>query len=980
MSGRALAMSASARGMAAESSSSSAMKKTTKTMVYKTDSSGNVTTHTDVQVSGASSSESAAMRRYEEQIKVLMEDMESEMNLRRRVEHEKQQFQMQIISLSERLTEAESGSESQLEINRKREAEMAKLRKLLEDVHNESEQQIHTLRTKHQTSMMELQEQIERVSRDKEKVVKEKSVMKTEISELYAQIEILQSEKISIKKVVEKLEITVNEYHIKIEDLNRSCADMTAGRQRLQMEAAESNKKFNEMKLAIEHAGMDKNKFATQLEELRRAADNEARNRNAAETKITSLERNIKTLMVEIEELRSIKINLEGSIEKWKAENGDWKKKYENEAKLRVEEVDALKKKFTVEVNGLTDTCHQLDQKLKAAEQAKLKLTGEVNILIKDFEHSQVVIKEITVKFQSTEKTCVDLSAKLKEMTNLYEKSDKDSKFRAAELVKLANEFDRSKMALETCGRDRGVLTDEVKSLKMELDALKKRMADMDRDNRKLAHEREELARAYKDADAGKQKALDRVAILEKELAKMKAEFEKKFGGAREEFEIMKKKLVVEIEVLTKRLTESESRLKVEVEGIKKKMAITITELEMSLDGSNKSNSQLQNTCKVQAQKIMELTAAYDDVSKKLGGSLQQYDITIKRLTQIELEFKNVSLNYNNSLKLVKDYEGKMGGLTKQVTELTSINMNFSQLKIKLEKDLATVTRDYGDIARELKLADDRANKAGADAGHFESLLREEQTKIVKIDNAKKALENEVRTLSVRIEEIETNSVATSKRTIQKMEIRIQELEIMINEEKKSHASTMSELQIKTRSIKELILQSEEDRKNIIILQESLDKLNEKIKMYKRQLEEQESISNSNIMRVKKFQRELESSESRAEEAESTLSQFRSRERVFAAASARTEKSSDVQETEVVVKKTINKVNISGGASSSMTTSSSSALEQSSSSALQSSRDVRAGSVAYSRAGSVARSGSTYRASSSARAGSMSRATSTLRY
>jgi hypothetical protein len=38
--------------------------------------------------------------------------------MRRRVEHEKQQLQMQIISLSERLTEAESGSESQLDINR----------------------------------------------------------------------------------------------------------------------------------------------------------------------------------------------------------------------------------------------------------------------------------------------------------------------------------------------------------------------------------------------------------------------------------------------------------------------------------------------------------------------------------------------------------------------------------------------------------------------------------------------------------------------------------------------------------------------------------------------------------------------------------------------------------------------------------------------------------------------------------------------
>merc|ERR1712020_606640 len=190
-----------------------------------------------------------------------------------------------------------------------------------------------------------------------------------------------------------------------------------------------------------------------------------------------------------------------------------------------------------------------------------------------------------------------------------------------------------------------------------------------------------------------------------------------------------------------------------------------------------------------------------------------------------------------------------------------------------------------------------------------------------------------------------TNSVATSKRTIQKMEVRIEELEVMINNEKKSHAATMTELHTKTRSIKELILQSEEDRKNIIILQESLDKLNEKIKMYKRQLEEQESISNSNIMRVKKFQRELETAENRAEEAESTLNQFRSRERVFAAASVRSEKATDIQETEVVVKKTINKVNVGGSSSTALTSSSTTAAESTS-------RDFRAAST-FSRAGSV---------------------------
>merc|ERR1712121_291854 len=532
----------------------------------------------------------------------------------------------------------------------------------------------------------------------------------------------------------------------------------------------------------------------------------------------------------------------------------------------------------------------------KAAENAKAKLTSEVGVLVKDFEHSQVVIKELTAKLGSSDKTCNDLAIKLKEMTNLYEKADRDSKARAQDVVKMGNEMDRVKMANESLTQVKAKLEDELKSFKTEMDALKKRFADLDRDNRKVVHEREELARAYKKSDDEKAKAVSQVQLLEKEIAKLKAEFEKTFGGARSEYEANKKKLVDEINVLSRRLAEAESRLKNEVEVIKKKMSITITELEMSLDASNKSNAQLQNSVKIQAQKILELTAAYDGVNKKLGDSINQYDITIKRLQQVELEFKNLTTTYNNSVKVTKDYETKLAALTKQYSDLNAAHNNVGQIKIKIEKELAVVTKDYNDIARELKLADDRANKAGSDAAHFESLLREEQAKIVKIDSAKKALENEVRSLSVRIEEIEINSVATSKRTIQKMEVRIQELEVMINEEKKSHASTMTELQVKTRSIKELVLQSEEDRKNIIILQESLDKLNEKIKMYKRQ---------------------LECAENRAEEAESTLNQFRSRERVFAAASVRSEKATDIQETEVVVKKTINKVNVGAATSSS---------------------------------------------------------------
>lgn len=57
----------------------------------------------------------------------------------------------------------------QLEINKKRDAELAKLRKLLEDVHLESEETAHMLRKKHQEAIVDLQDQLELLAKAKAK-------------------------------------------------------------------------------------------------------------------------------------------------------------------------------------------------------------------------------------------------------------------------------------------------------------------------------------------------------------------------------------------------------------------------------------------------------------------------------------------------------------------------------------------------------------------------------------------------------------------------------------------------------------------------------------------------------------------------------------------------------------------------------------------------------------------------------------------
>jgi chromosome segregation ATPase len=966
MASRAVAISASSKASALDSTTSVASRKTTKTYKYVTDASGNTSRECHTTVDNSSDTSSLVMRKLEERIRILEEDLDSEQSLRRRVEREKHDYQAQIIALSERLTESEGGAESQLDINRKREAEMSKLRKLLEDVHTESEQNFHILRKKHQEAMMELQEQIESMSKSKEKVTKDASSMKVEISELLAQIEILSQEKITIRKVVEKLEINIMDYSSKVEQLNKTVIEVSSAKQRLVMENQDAFRKFNEMKMAVESTGLDKNKLGGQIKDLQNNCDGLTRAKNSAEQTIKNLEMTLKKVSVEFEEQRSIRIELEAGMGKAQADVNEWKKKYEAEVHAHGDNLESLKKQTTKSVLKMEDQINQLMTKLKSLDQQKVKIQQEANIVIKDFESCQIIIKELQVKIQSSDRRSEEIAIKLREMTNLYEKADKENKCRGQDIVKLANELDRAHMDGDVARKDRAKLEDELKSQKTDLEAFKKRLHEVEQENRKLAHDREELARAFKEADTGKLKAEARVQELDLELKKLCKSAEISLRSKEDEFVCIRKKMIVEIESLTIRLHETEAKLKNEVEKIKKKMAVTITELEMSLDSSNKNNVQLQNATRIQGTKIMELTTILGDFQKKMNGAAESNAAYHSRIQILETEITKVRTVLEQTVSAKKMAEAKLTELAPRLQELAGLNGNLSANNSKMEKDLGAVRLEYNDIARELKLADERANKASHDAQHFEGLLREESAKFVNADNCKKVLENEVRSLTVRMEEIETNTVATSRRTIKNMEVRIEELEVLLDREKKFHVETTTVLHKKDRSVKELLLQSEEDRKNIIILQESLDKLNEKIKMYKRQLEEQESISNSNIMRVKKFQREFEAAESRAEEAESSLNSFRSRARVFATAESR--RTTDVEEVERQV--VINKTTVSNQASSQNINSARIEVGGNSSSSRQ---EYRAGSTYQSRAGSMARS-------SVMRAGSVGRAGSMLRY
>ena len=81
------------------------------------------------------------------------------------------ELQREMDDLSVRLDEAGGATQAQIEVNKKRETELQKLRRDLEEAHVQSDAQVAAVRKKQQDAVAELAEQLEQLQKLKQKSV-----------------------------------------------------------------------------------------------------------------------------------------------------------------------------------------------------------------------------------------------------------------------------------------------------------------------------------------------------------------------------------------------------------------------------------------------------------------------------------------------------------------------------------------------------------------------------------------------------------------------------------------------------------------------------------------------------------------------------------------------------------------------------------------------------------------------------------------
>ena len=116
------------------------------------------------------------------------EELKAERQSRAKAASQRSDLSRELENIGDHVTEASGATATQIELNKKREAEVIKLRRDLEEAQIQQEATVVGLKKKHQDSIAEMSEQAEQLTKMKAKIEKDKTTIMHEIADARAAV------------------------------------------------------------------------------------------------------------------------------------------------------------------------------------------------------------------------------------------------------------------------------------------------------------------------------------------------------------------------------------------------------------------------------------------------------------------------------------------------------------------------------------------------------------------------------------------------------------------------------------------------------------------------------------------------------------------------------------------------------------------------------------------------------------------------
>merc|ERR1712242_643768 len=205
--------------------------------------------------------------KYSRQVKELqgrLEELDEELVVERanraKAEKNRSLLSRDIEDLGQKLEDAGNNTATQIELNKKRESELSKLKSELEESNISHEGTLAALRQKHNNNMAELGEQIDSINKNKAKSEKDKAGMERDLQEARGGLEEAMRDRANMEKNCKMTQATIVETNQKLDELARALNEADSTKKKLQVENQDLNRQIEETENAI--AALQKNKIS----------------------------------------------------------------------------------------------------------------------------------------------------------------------------------------------------------------------------------------------------------------------------------------------------------------------------------------------------------------------------------------------------------------------------------------------------------------------------------------------------------------------------------------------------------------------------------------------------------------------------------------------------------------------------------------------------------------------------------------------
>jgi myosin heavy chain 6/7 len=816
--------------------------------------------------------------KYSRQVKELqgrLEEVDEELAIERqnraKAEKNRSLLSRDIEDLGQRLEDAGNNTATQIELNKKRESELAKLKGELEESNISHEGTLAALRQKHNNNMAELGEQIDGLNKNKAKSEKDKSGMERDLQEARAGLDEVMRERANHERNGKLTQGLIVEAHQKLDEMARALNEADSSKKKLTVENQDLCRQIEETENAIAALGKGKISLTTQLEDTKRLGDSEARDRASLLSKFKNMTTELENLKEKIDAENQKKSDALKGLSKATAEAQLWRSKYETEGLGHVEELEAGRQKLSARLNEAEETIDSLNAKVAATEKTKHRLETELEDLQLEYErvHAAAIITERRGK--NFDKVVSEWKAKSDDIAAEVDASQKECRNYNSELFRLKAAWDETMEQLDVVKRENKNLADEIKDLLDQLGDGGRSIHELDKQRRRLEVEKEELQAALEEAEAALEQEENKVLRAQLELGQVRQEIDRKIHEKEEEFDNTRKNHQRAMDSMQASL-EAESRAKAEALRIKKKLESDINELEIALDHSNKANSEAHKSIKRYQGQLRDTEGLLEaETSQKLEIT-EKAGLAERKANALQGELEESRALLDSADRSKKQTDMELSEARSAVNDMTTINSKAASEKRHLESAIHTMHAEIDDMLRGAKGSEDKAKKAMVDAARLADELRAEQDHCASQEKAKRSLTSQLGELDARLADANDAAAKGGRNAMAKLESRIREMEIELGSVQSKTGDAYKAFQKSERRIKELQFQQDEDKKNQDSMSELANKLQMKIKTYKKQIEEAEEIAALNLAKFRKAQQELEETEDRNKMAEAALS------------------------------------------------------------------------------------------------------------